>query len=41
MIKYLKSFNDTNLRAELGNDTEKIMKVVNDNMHVGWFMTKV
>lgn len=35
MIKYLKNFNDANLRAELGNDTEKIMKVVNDNMHVG------
>ena len=35
MIKYLKNFNDANLRAELGNDTEKIMKVVNDNIHVG------
>ncbi len=35
MIKYLNNFNDSNLRAELGNDTEKIMKLVNDNIHVG------
>jgi glutamine synthetase len=35
MIKYLNNFNDANLRAELGNDTEKIMKLVNANMQVG------
>ena len=35
VIKYLKGFNDENLRAEMGNDTEKIMKLVNENIHVG------
>ncbi len=35
MIKFLTDFNDANLRAELGNDVEKIMKLVNDNIHVG------
>ncbi|MGP1447181.1 MAG: glutamine synthetase family protein [Candidatus Limimorpha sp.] len=35
MIKFLTDFNDANLRAELGNDIEKIMKLVNDNIHVG------
>ena len=35
VIKYLNGFNDENLRAELGNDTEKIMKLVNENIHVG------
>ena len=35
MVKYLNGFNDENLRAELGNDTEKIMKLVNENIHVG------
>lgn len=35
MIKYLNGFNDENLREELGNDTEKIMKLVNENIHVG------
>ncbi len=35
LIKYLRDFNDANLRAELGNDTDKIMKLVNDNIHVG------
>ena len=35
MIKYLSDFKDANLRKELGNDTEKIMKLVKDNIHVG------
>ena len=35
MIKYLTNFNDANLRAELGNDNEKIMKLVKENIHVG------
>lgn len=35
MIKFLTDFNDTNLRAELGKDVKKIMKLVNDNIHVG------
>lgn len=35
LIKYLKNFNDANLREELGSDNEKIMKLVNDNIHVG------
>ena len=35
MIKFLTNFNDANLRAELGNDTEKILKLVKDNIHVG------
>jgi len=35
LIKYLKNFKDANLRAELGNDEEKIMKLVNENIHVG------
>ena len=35
MIQYLTNFNDANLRAELGNDTEKIMELVNRNIHVG------
>lgn len=35
LVKYLTNFNDANLRAELGNDTEKIMKIVHDNLHVG------
>lgn len=35
MIKYLTNFNDANLRAELGNDTDKIMELVNSNIHVG------
>ena len=35
LIKYLKNFNDANLRAELGNDEEKIMKLVKENIHVG------
>ena len=35
MIKYLTDFNDANLRKELGNDTEKIMKLVKENIHVG------
>lgn len=35
LIKYLKDFNDLHLREELGNDNEKIMKLVNDNIHVG------
>ncbi|MBQ6083113.1 MAG: glutamine synthetase [Bacteroidales bacterium] len=35
LIKYLRNFNDANLRAELGNDEEKIMKLVKENIHVG------
>lgn len=35
LIKYLKDFNDAHLREELGNDNEKIMKLVNENIHVG------
>jgi len=35
LIKYLRNFNDANLRAELGNDEDKIMKLVNENIHVG------
>ena len=35
LIKYLKNFNDANLRAELGNDQEKIMQLVKANIHVG------
>ena len=35
MIKYLTDFKDANLRKELGNNTEKIMKLVKDNIHVG------
>ncbi len=35
MIKYLTAFDDTQLRKELGNDTKKIMKLVNENLHVG------
>lgn len=35
MIKFLNDFNDTNLRQELSKDPEKLMKFVNDNIHVG------
>ena len=35
MIKFLSDFKDANLRKELGNDTEKIMKLVKENIHVG------
>jgi len=35
MIKFLTDFNDANLRKELGNDTEKILKLVKENIHVG------
>ena len=35
LIKYLRKFNDANLRAELGNDEKKIMKLVKENIHVG------
>jgi len=35
MVKYLKSFNDQNLRAELGKDEEKIMKVVDKYFYCG------
>lgn len=35
LIKYLNNFNDANLRKELGTDTKKIMKLVNENLHVG------
>ena len=35
LIKYLRDFNDANLRAELGGDEEKIMRLVNENIHVG------
>ncbi len=35
LISYLKKFNDANLRAEIGDDEEKIMKLVKENIHVG------
>ena len=35
MIKFLNDFDDTNLRQELSKDPEKLMKFVNDNIHVG------
>lgn len=35
LIKYLKDFDDANLRQSLGNDTEKIMALVDRNIHVG------
>jgi len=35
MAKYLKSFNDQNLRAELGKDEEKIMEVVDKYFYCG------
>jgi glutamine synthetase len=35
MIKFLTAFDDANLRKDLGSDTAKILKLVNDNIHVG------
>ena len=35
MVKYLKSFNDQNLRAELGNNEEKIMEIVDKYFYCG------
>ena len=35
LISYLKAFNDSNLRAELGDNQEKIMALVKKNIHVG------
>lgn len=35
MIKYLTDFDDANLRQELSKDPERLMKFVNDNIHVG------
>ena len=34
-LNYLKAFNDSNLRAELGDNQEKIMALVKKNIHVG------
>ena len=35
MAKFLRSFNDATLRADLGSDTAKIMALVNRHLHVG------
>ncbi|MBK9291471.1 MAG: glutamine synthetase [Bacteroidetes bacterium] len=35
VVKHLQSFNDRNLREELGNDEEKILKLVSQYFHCG------
>ena len=35
MAKFLRSFGDATLRADLGGDTDKIMALVNRHLHVG------